>query len=235
MKKNDLLCRKKQKNSPKSRKMKKMFVILIVSIYFCSCGFFQNLAKSINEMGYSEVCVAEPLAVYEDFVQNLRDSASDLKRPVFKISFVASQDEINRKVPSDSVVRVQYYAVDRLYFKAFGLLLAASAQIYHGQIVVDRVHFYGDSFEYIDQYNVPIGDYFITRKAFVPRNISRLEPITIFGVSRYNDTWMNDSVPIEISPDIPDQQDSAVQVALKTLKKRRSHEKSQDPSIFPLD
>jgi hypothetical protein len=46
---------------------------------------------------------------------------------------------------------------------------------------------------------------------------------------------MNDSIPIEISPDIPDQQDSAVQVALKTLKKRRSHEKSQDPSIFPLD
>ena len=186
-------------------------------------------------MGYSGVCVAEPLAVYEDFVQNLRDSFPDLRRPVFKVSFVASQDEVNRKVPSGSVVRVQYYAVDRIYFKAFGLLLAASAQIYHGQIIVDRVHFRGDSFEYVDQYNVPIGDYFIVRKAFVPRNISRLELITIFGVSAYNDTWMNDSIPIEISPDIPDQQDSAVQVVLKTPKKRRSHEKSQDPSIFPMD
>lgn len=38
-------------------------------------------------MGYSEVCVAEPLAVYEDFVQNLRDSFPDLERPVFKVSF----------------------------------------------------------------------------------------------------------------------------------------------------
>lgn len=215
--------------------MKTILAFLVSFFLFCSCSFLGTIAKSINEMGYSEVCVAEPLAFYEDYVQNLRDSASDLKRPVFKVSFVASQDEVNRKVPFDSVVRVQYYAVDRLYFKAFGLLLAASAQIYHGQIVVDRVHFYGDSFEYIDQYNVPIGDYFITRKAFVPRNISRLEPITIFGVSRYNDTWMNDSIPIEISPDIPDQKDSAVQVSLKTFKKRRSHEKSQDPSIFPLD
>jgi hypothetical protein len=82
--------------------MKKLFVILIASVLFCSCGFFRSLTKSLTEMGYSEVCVAEPLAVYEDFVQNLRDSFPDLERPVFKVSFVASQDEVNRRVPPEA-------------------------------------------------------------------------------------------------------------------------------------
>lgn len=186
-------------------------------------------------MGYSEVCVAEPLSYYDDFVFHLRDSFPDLKRPVFKVSFVASQDEVNRKVPSDSVVRVQYYAVDRIYLRAFGLLLAASAQIYHGQIVVDRVHFDGDSFEYIDQYNVPLGDHFIVRKAFVPRNISRLEFITVFGCSSYNDTWTNDSIKIDFFPKVFDQKDNIDSIVVKTLKKSKRNEKSQDPSLFPLD